>query len=118
PQPPFRRAASSRPRVRARGRDVLAHAESLISRACYAEAAELLQSSDATRSSDKRGLELLVRALANLGSLDEAEVWCNRWIESDKLNASARYMRAVVLVELDRRAEARAALQHALYLEP
>jgi chemotaxis protein methyltransferase CheR len=58
------------------------------------------------------------RALANKGKLEEALHWCDRWVEGDASDAAARYLRAMVLQELGRAAEARRSLQHALYLYP
>lgn len=61
---------------------------------------------------------LLARALANQSELSEALQWCDRWIGREKLDASAHYLRAVVLQEMGNDAAARQALQNAVYLEP
>lgn len=61
---------------------------------------------------------LLGRAWANLGRMDDALVWCDRWIGADKLNPFAHYLRATILIEHGDPTEARLTLQRALYLQP
>jgi len=61
---------------------------------------------------------LLARALANQGQLSEARAWCDRWLAADKLDASAHYLRAVILQELGEHDAAGQALQRAVYLRP
>jgi chemotaxis protein methyltransferase CheR len=58
------------------------------------------------------------RALADQGDLPGALVCCDRWIDSDKLNAEAHYLRAAILQERGDHAEARVSLQRAIYLRP
>lgn len=58
------------------------------------------------------------RRLANEGRLKEALDCCERWVGVDKLDASAHYLRAVVLQELGNLAGAREALTKAIFLEP
>ncbi len=58
------------------------------------------------------------RTLANQGQLAQSREWSERWISADRLNASARYLHAVVSQELGDRAAARASLQRAIYLQP
>jgi chemotaxis protein methyltransferase CheR len=83
----------------------------------FAEASEsLLLTSPPPESVEE--YELLARALANQGALQEAMDWCDRWLEVDRLDATGHYLRAVVLQELGRRDEARQALQRAIYLQP
>jgi chemotaxis protein methyltransferase CheR len=60
----------------------------------------------------------LARSLANQGQLDEALACCERWIATDALDCTARYLRAVILEELGKPQEARRSLQQALYLHP
>src|SRR5690606_2385636 len=64
-------------------RESLQRAVSLFDRTDYVSAAKLAQSV-CERSPDRAGLGLLVRSLANLGKLTEAESWCDRWIALDK----------------------------------
>jgi chemotaxis protein methyltransferase CheR len=54
---------------------------------------------------------------ANQGRLAEALAWCDQWLDADRLDAAGHYLRAVVLLEQGDAAEARAALQRALYLD-
>jgi chemotaxis protein methyltransferase CheR len=58
------------------------------------------------------------RSLANEGKLAEALDCCDRWIASDKMNARAHYLRAVILQAQARTAEAVPSLRKALYLDP
>jgi chemotaxis protein methyltransferase CheR len=60
----------------------------------------------------------MTRTLANEGRLREALTWSERWIASDKLDASAHYMHAMVQQELGKLPEACASLKRALYLQP
>lgn len=83
----------------------------------YTDVVELLVSSS-TPPSSPQDYSLLAHSLANLGQLDQALEWCDRWLVNDKLDASAHYLRAVTLQELDRLEDARAALQRAIYLQP
>jgi len=83
----------------------------------YADAVETLLSSS-TPPSTSRDYSLLAHSLANLGRLDDALEWCDRWVISDKLDASAHYLRAITLQELDRFEDARLSLHGAIYLEP
>lgn len=89
-------------------------AEDLYQQGRYAEAADTL----APTAADPRAFSLLARAQANLGRLDEALSWCQRWIAADKLDPAGHYLRAVVLLERGEPESARASLQRALYLEP
>jgi chemotaxis protein methyltransferase CheR len=83
----------------------------------YADAVETLLSSP-TPPTTSRDYSLLAHSLANLGQLGEALEWCDRWVISDKLDASAHYLRAITLQELDRFEDARLSLQGAIYLQP
>lgn len=58
------------------------------------------------------------RAFANEGRLSDALASCDRWIESERANAAAHYLKAVVLLECGRSDEARGSLRRALYIEP
>lgn len=75
-----------------------------------------LESPDA--ANDPRLLSALAHARANLGQLSEALQIAGRWIAADKLDAAAHHLQAMVLQELGQRAEARSALQRAIYLQP
>ena len=58
------------------------------------------------------------RALANEGRLADALSCCERWIASEKTNAAAHYLRAVILLEQGESGEARRSLQRVLFLDP
>ncbi|HET7546863.1 MAG TPA: protein-glutamate O-methyltransferase CheR [Usitatibacter sp.] len=65
-----------------------------------------------------QSLATRARACADRGALDEALGWCDRWLAAARLDPGAHYLRAMVLLERDERAAARAALTRALYLDP
>lgn len=65
-----------------------------------------------------RAFSLMAHAQANQGNLSEALRWCEQWIEAEKMNAAAHYLRAVILIERGRVEEARLSLQRTVYLEP
>jgi chemotaxis protein methyltransferase CheR len=97
----------------------LAAATALYQQGCYAEAAEtLLNSMPASDAPNPQVLSLLARSLANQGKLAGALEWCDRWVASDKLDASGHYLRAIVLQELGDRKQSRHSLQRATYLRP
>lgn len=60
----------------------------------------------------------LARSLANQGRAAEALPWCERWIGSNRLDPSAHYLRAVILLELADLRQARRSFLHAVYLQP
>jgi chemotaxis protein methyltransferase CheR len=94
-------------------------AASLFAQGRYIETAEmLLESPQHEGRLVSADMALLVRALANQAKLTDALSWCGRWLAADKLNPSAHYLRAVILQELGDSAEARVALQRALYVDP
>ncbi len=97
----------------------LAVATSLYQQGRYADAAETLVNSMAARDApNPQAFSLLARALANQGELAGALNWCERWVATDKLDASGHYLRAVVLQELGDRKQSRHSLQRATYLRP
>jgi len=113
PPPAARATPPETPRVE------LDAAQELYSQGRYIEAAALLRAAlDTGRPDDARLLGLLVRALANQGTLDEALTASQRWIAADKIDAGAHYLNAMVLQELGDRAGSRTALQRAVYLLP
>jgi chemotaxis protein methyltransferase CheR len=58
------------------------------------------------------------RELANRGRLAESLAVIERWLAADKLDASAHYLSAMIHQELGHAAQARIALQRALFLQP
>ncbi|HEX9782415.1 MAG TPA: CheR family methyltransferase [Opitutaceae bacterium] len=93
-------------------------ASALYEQGRYAEAVECLLAATAGRAPAPEEFALLAQALANQGRLDEALKWCDRWIAAEKLDAVARYLRAIVLFEQGTAAEAWRSLSEALYLRP
>lgn len=93
-------------------------AELLYQQGRYAEAAESLMGSFAQQPPGPKAFCLLARSLANLGQRADALVWCERWIAADKLDCTAHYLRAVILLELGDAERARTCLQRAVYLDP
>jgi chemotaxis protein methyltransferase CheR len=63
-------------------------------------------------------LSLQARTLANQGRHADALVWCERWIDANKIDAAAHYVHATVLQEMGERETARRSLQRAVYLQP
>src|SRR5262249_20253990 len=83
----------------------------------YADAIEILLPWSSGRALDPRIPALLARAYANRGNLDDALSWCERWIDLEKLDPSAHYLCAAILLERKDEVAARAELQRALYLD-
>lgn len=93
-------------------------AQALYQQGLYAEVVDTLLATLAEHAPEPPAFSLLARALANLGRLADALTWCDRWIAADKLDSSAHYLRAVILLEQGDFGHARASLQRATYLEP
>lgn len=70
---------------------------------------------DATKSS---ALSSLARNLADQGKLIEALACCDSWIASNRLDAEAHYLRAIILLEQGAVVEANISLRRAIYLAP
>jgi chemotaxis protein methyltransferase CheR len=90
--------------------------------ACYEQgryhaAAELLLGLVGREPRNCPAITLLARACANSGDLDEALRWCERAVEADKLNAGVHFLRAAIMQEQHRTAEAVKSLRRALYLD-
>jgi chemotaxis protein methyltransferase CheR len=60
----------------------------------------------------------IARNLANEGRLTDALESCNCWVASEKLDARAHYLQAVILQEIGDKEAARQAVQRAIYLQP
>jgi chemotaxis protein methyltransferase CheR len=65
-----------------------------------------------------QAFSLQARALANQGRHADALAWSERWIASDRIDAAAHYMRAMILQEMGEHEEARNSLQRTVYLQP
>jgi chemotaxis protein methyltransferase CheR len=94
------------------------HALELHAKAEYDGAIEILTLLAAGPSAGAPVFELLSRAYANTGALSLAETWCARSIAADPMNASCRYLMALIRIEQERPDDAVSALRKALYLEP
>lgn len=85
----------------------------------YENAVQVLLALAKTRlAPDAKIFSLLARALADQGKLTDALLWCDRWIETHKLDPLAHYLRAIVLQELGDSEQARRSLQKSIYLSP
>lgn len=84
----------------------------------YAEVVDALARCTTGRLREPQAFSLLARSLANLGQLDDALAWCERWTAADKLDPAGHYLRAVILLERGEPEPTRACLQRALYLDP
>lgn len=62
--------------------------------------------------------QLLARTHANLGKLDHALNWSEQALKIDKLDTGNYYLKAVILLEQGKTAEAVQALRRCIYLEP
>lgn len=93
-------------------------AQSLYAQGRYREAVDALLPQMEQGSHEPALLSLLTRSLANLGRLDEALPWCDRWIAADKLGVEPRYLHGLILLERGDAEGARSALHGALYLQP
>ena len=71
----------------------------------------------AQSSGDPRLMTLLAKAYANQGKLNDAIVWCEKAISTEKLNPVFHHLRAVILQEQGHLDEAIASLKRALYLD-
>lgn len=83
----------------------------------YQEAAEFYQALLGEASAPARVRYHIARAMANMGLLEDAEVWCQQAIESNPLSAEAHYTLALIHVEEGRLEEAIEGLKRVLYLE-
>jgi chemotaxis protein methyltransferase CheR len=97
--------------------DDMATAQALYRAGQYAEAAAALLASEEAGPRPPAACSLLARALANQGNLAQALEWCERWIAVAKMDAAARYLRGIILLEQGDDDRAHAALQRALYLD-
>jgi chemotaxis protein methyltransferase CheR len=89
-------------------------AQSLFDAGRFAEVANLIDAD----TSPSTLQSLLARALANLGRLKEAAHAIEHWLTTDKLNATAHYLDAMIRQELGDADAARRSLTRSVYLEP
>ena len=82
----------------------------------YAEAFEPCAREDDKESSP--AIASSVRALADQGKLEDALAACEEAIAADKLDPELHYLRAIILQEQNKEAEATASFKAALYLKP
>ena len=87
----------------------------LFDKSRYAEAVENLAGNT---QDDPKAIALLARAYANLGKLTDAQEWCEKAVDTDKLNPSFHYLRANILQEQGEIEGAMTSLHRAIYLEP
>lgn len=62
--------------------------------------------------------ELLARCHANQGQLDDAEKWCLKAVEANRLNPACRYLMATINLEQGRSRDAVISLKQSLYIDP
>jgi chemotaxis protein methyltransferase CheR len=84
----------------------------------YPRAADLARSALEDPRATATSWVLLVRALANLGRIEEAAQACFTALERFPISPELHYLHAVLLVEAQRYAAAVAAARSAVYLEP
>jgi chemotaxis protein methyltransferase CheR len=90
----------------------------LYQRGRYEDAAEIVLALITENANDAQAMLLLARVYANQGKLPSAITWCEKAIASDKMSASAHYLRATIFQEQDLPEEAVWSLRRALYLDP
>ena len=134
PRPAQRAAADSRARLRreapapaARPRDIArtqpeataySRAAQLYGEGRYGEAAAALLALLRDEPADAAAMTLLARASANQGRLADALEWCEKALQTNKLDAGCWFLLATILQELDRIEDAVSALRRSLYLDP
>ena len=101
--PPTRSHAVSRTASSARGARAVANS---------AGSGPLLRGSPGPRLAQR------ARQAADEGRLEDALVFCDRWVAEDKLDAEAHYLRAMVMLERGDAAQARKDLQRSSFLDP
>jgi len=69
-------------------------------------------------SANPEAISQQTRALANQGRHTDALALSQQWIASDKIDAAAHYVHAMILQEIGERQAARDSLQRAVYLQP
>lgn len=79
----------------------------------YAEAGNILR-----LLAEPRARALMARIYANQGNLAEALCWCDEALRNEKTNPHHHYLRASILQELGREADAAESLKHTLFLDP
>jgi len=84
----------------------------------YLEAEDKLTNLWKADHHNPKALILMARAHANQGNLDTALNWCEKAIDEDKLNPVSYYLRALILEEQGKDAEALESLRGVLYLDP
>lgn len=61
---------------------------------------------------------LLAKSNANMGQLDEAAFWCQKAIESEKLNPEIHFLQSSIFQDAGKIKEAIGSLKNAIYLDP
>jgi len=84
----------------------------------YLEAEDKLTNVWKADHHNPKALILMARVHANQGNLDTALNWCEKAIDEDKLNPVSYYLRALILEEQGKDAEALESLRGARYLDP
>jgi chemotaxis protein methyltransferase CheR len=84
----------------------------------YKDAARELATLVCQNPNDTQATLLLARVYANQGKLTTALACCEKAIASDKMSASAYYLRATILQEQDSPQEAIESLRRAVYVDP
>lgn len=83
----------------------------------YAEMADKLMRQLSLNPGDPQLISLLARAYANQGRLDESLAWCEKAIDSNKLDPGLYYLQAMIFLERDSLENAILLLKRALYLD-
>ncbi len=96
--------------------DLYDRAVALFEAGCYDSIIDQVSPLALQDSTNVKLITLLAKVYANQGKLSDAIQWCERAIETDKLNAESHHLRAIILQEQGQTESAMASLKRALYL--
>ncbi|MFZ2958160.1 MAG: CheR family methyltransferase [Candidatus Ozemobacteraceae bacterium] len=99
-------------------RSVYEVAEKLYQQGLYLQVVETLKSENLQTKEAAPEMNLLARALANLGKLDFAMEWCKKAIAWDRMNPGYHFLLATIFTEMNCSPDATASLNRAIYLDP
>lgn len=92
------------------------HAYKLFKQGFYMDAVDILKPLAEDEPSSEL-FELMARSLANQGKLEQAAEWCQKAIDSNKLNPNYRYLLATIQLEQGLKQEAVMSLKQSLYID-
>lgn len=97
--------------------DAYSEALSLYEKGRYRESIEKMLATPSEDQNNTKATLLLARAFANSGELFQAEQWCRKTIENDRINPAYYYLLAGILQEMGQFDNAFQLLKTAIYLD-